>query len=59
MNIPVDADIANRLYAGILFDTGEFSHSNTSSQTLRVGADLIDCGADRILYLYRFSEQGL
>ena len=38
--------VADALYAGILADTGGFQFNNTTSEILRIGADLIDRGAD-------------
>lgn len=38
--------IANALYTGITTDTGSFKYESTSSETLRIAADLIDYGAD-------------
>ncbi len=42
----VDKKIANCLYTGISTDTGCFRYSNTTSQTYRMAADLVDLGAD-------------
>lgn len=39
-------DIATCLLTGLYTDTGSFMHQNTTSETLRVGADLIRFGAD-------------
>lgn len=38
--------IATNLYTGIMTDTGSFKYPSTSSQTHRVVAALIDCGAN-------------
>lgn len=46
MNIPVDRQISDCIYAGISTDTGCFKYSNTTSQTHRIAAELIDNGAD-------------
>ncbi|MGB3976610.1 MAG: bifunctional oligoribonuclease/PAP phosphatase NrnA [bacterium] len=46
MPIELAPDLANTLYAGILFDTGNFRFSNTSGNTLRIAAGLIDSGAN-------------
>ncbi len=45
METEIDADMATCLYTAISIDTGTFRYSNTSSDTLRVAADLIDHGA--------------
>lgn len=46
MKIEITADIANALYAGIIMDTGSFLNGNTTSQSMRISADLMDKGAD-------------
>jgi phosphoesterase RecJ-like protein len=42
----IDADIAECLYAGIMTDTGQFKHPNTTKNVHQVTADLIEIGAD-------------
>lgn len=42
----IDSAIAENLYAGIMTDTGQFKHPNTTKNVLLVSADLIDLGAD-------------
>ncbi len=42
----VDAEIAKAVYIGIAHDTGIFRYSNTSPETLRVVAELIEYGFD-------------
>ena len=42
----IDKDIAECLYAGIMTDTGNFKHPNTTKNVFTVCADLIDKGAD-------------
>jgi bifunctional oligoribonuclease and PAP phosphatase NrnA len=44
--VALDRDTAALLYAGMLFDTGGFRYSNTSSDTLRAAARLLDQGID-------------
>lgn len=46
MEITITRDIANCLYTGISTDTGCFRYNNTTADTLRVAADLLDFGAD-------------
>ncbi|MDA3846581.1 MAG: DHHA1 domain-containing protein, partial [Vallitaleaceae bacterium] len=41
-----DSAIATCLYTGIIYDTGIFKHSNTTSHTLNVAGELIDYGID-------------
>ncbi|HHT9154015.1 MAG TPA: DHH family phosphoesterase, partial [Candidatus Hypogeohydataceae bacterium YC40] len=38
--------IAEVLYVAIVTDTGRFTNQNTTSETLRIAANLIDCGAN-------------
>ncbi|WP_104734248.1 DHH family phosphoesterase [Hanstruepera ponticola] len=42
----IDKHIATCLYTGIMTDTGSFRFPSTTSDTLRVVAFLMDCGAD-------------
>ena len=52
----IDADSASCLYTAIMTDTGNFAYSNTTSDTLRIAAELLEDGADneRInRYVYR------
>ncbi|MGK7394819.1 MAG: DHH family phosphoesterase [Candidatus Cyclobacteriaceae bacterium M3_2C_046] len=42
----IDISIANCLYAGIMTDTGQFKHSNTTKNVHLVTADLIELGAE-------------
>ncbi|HEV8053327.1 MAG: bifunctional oligoribonuclease/PAP phosphatase NrnA [Chloroflexi bacterium] len=40
-----DGAVAASLMAGIVIDTGNFQHSNTTQRTLRAAADLVEAGA--------------
>lgn len=42
----MDVEIAKAVYIGIVHDTGIFKYSNTSPETLRVAAELIEYGFD-------------
>lgn len=42
----IDKDIAEALYAGIMTDTGNFKHPNTTKNVFLVCSDLIEKGAD-------------
>jgi phosphoesterase RecJ-like protein len=42
--VPFDKDIASCIYTGIATDTGCFKYSNTTAYTLRMAADMLDCG---------------
>jgi len=44
--VPVDRKMAALLYTGLIFDTGGFRHSNTSSETHRLAATLLDTGLE-------------
>jgi len=45
LDLPVDEQIASPLYCAIATDTGWFRFSSTTSETMRIIADLIDAGA--------------
>ncbi len=48
LGLPIDAldgDIAAVLMAGVVIDTANFQHPNTTPRTLRVGAELLAAGA--------------
>jgi phosphoesterase RecJ-like protein len=45
MGLPISRDAAANLYAAILTDTGGFRYGNTTAESLRSAADLIDAGA--------------
>ena len=44
LDIPIDIDIANAIYTGISTDTGNFSYSNTTSNTHLIAAKLLELG---------------
>ena len=46
LGIPMDNDLALCLYTAIFTDTGSFRYSNTTSESMRIAAALIDAGAD-------------
>ena len=50
LTIPKDA--ATALFGGIVTDSGRFQYGETSGNTLRVSADLLDLGADKE-YIYK------
>ena len=45
LGVPVDADVATRLYVGLVTDTGRFGYSNTDAAALRFAARLVEAGA--------------
>ena len=52
LKITLNKNIASCLYAAITTDTGNFSYSNTTPDTLRIAADILDTGID-LPYLNR------
>jgi phosphoesterase RecJ-like protein len=46
LGLPLTAQAATCLYTGLVTDTGRFSYSNTTPQTLGLGAELVRAGAD-------------
>ncbi|NLM44661.1 MAG: 30S ribosome-binding factor RbfA [Clostridiales bacterium] len=46
LDIPLDKDICQCIYTGIVTDTGQFQYSNTSSYTHEIVADLIRNGVE-------------
>jgi phosphoesterase RecJ-like protein len=42
----LDGAIAQNLVAGLVFDTANFAHSNTTPRTLRVASELVAAGAE-------------
>lgn len=46
LDVNIDTDIASCIYTGISTDTGCFRHSNATSNSYRVAADMIDRGAN-------------
>ncbi len=45
-DVQIDKEIATALYTAIMTDTGSFRYPRTDSETHRVTAHLIECGAD-------------
>lgn len=45
LGVTPDARVATCLYTAVLTDTGRFSYSNTTPETLRMAADMVDAGA--------------
>lgn len=46
LGVRITKDIAVNLYSAIAIDTGTFRYSNTNAEVLRVGAELIEAGAN-------------
>jgi phosphoesterase RecJ-like protein len=49
LNAPITKAIATNLLTTVMTDTGAFMHTNTTSNVLRVSADLMEAGADKPL----------
>jgi bifunctional oligoribonuclease and PAP phosphatase NrnA len=47
MDLPMSPDLATCLLLGLITDTQSFQTSSTSSESLRVAADLLDLGGDQ------------
>jgi phosphoesterase RecJ-like protein len=46
LGIPLTKEIATNLYCAIAVDTGTFRYSNTTADVLKVGAELVQAGAN-------------
>ncbi len=46
LGVPLDRDIALCLYTAIFTDTGSFRYSNTSPESMKISAELLQTGAD-------------
>lgn len=46
LKVPIDREIAACLYAAIVTDTGNLAYSNTTPDTLRIVAELLESGID-------------
>jgi len=49
MKIPVTPDIATCILTTIMTDTGAFMHTNTTSDVMRMSAEMMELGADKPL----------
>jgi phosphoesterase RecJ-like protein len=47
LDVPVDRDIATNLYTGVFTDTGSFQYSNSTPDTLRLAAELLEHGVPK------------
>lgn len=56
LGVEIDKHIANCLYTAIATDTGCFKYSNTTGDTLRAAARLLDLGCDSQMINYTFFE---
>ena len=46
LNAPITAPVANYIYLGLLTDTGSFNYPRTTSETYKIAAEMLLCGAD-------------
>lgn len=46
MGLPITREVAINLYVALMTDTGSFRYANTRGRTLRIAAELVDCGAE-------------
>ncbi len=46
LGLPITTDVASNLYVGLMTDTGSFRFRQTSADTFRAAAELVDAGAD-------------
>jgi len=46
LDVKLTPEIAEALYIALVTDTGRFQYANTTPKTLRVAAELVECGAD-------------
>lgn len=56
LNVEIDKDMATLLYTGIMTDTGSFNYSNANSDTFRVTAELLDCGAEAVYVCKKLND---
>lgn len=55
---PVDTDIASNIYGGILYDTGGFRHTSTTSKTMNIVSILMEYGIPFTdIYDYLFQQR--
>ena len=47
LDIAIDRDIATNLYTGLFTDTGSFQYANSTPDTLRLAADLLEYGVPK------------
>jgi bifunctional oligoribonuclease and PAP phosphatase NrnA len=47
LGVEVDRDIATNLYTGVFTDTGSFQYSNSTPDTLRMAAELLEFGVPK------------
>jgi len=55
-NIPLDMDMGECLYTGLVNDTGNFKHSNITKKTFTMAGDLLECGVNNSKVVREFME---
>jgi len=45
-NFPIDIEVANALYVGVLDDTGSFRYSSANREAFQLAGTLVECGVD-------------
>ncbi len=55
-NIPIDKNIAECIYLGLLTDTGSFNYQRTTGKTMRIAAEMIDKGIDFALICKKMND---
>lgn len=56
IGIKFDEKIATYIYTGIMTDTGSFNYSNTSPQTHRAAASLLEAGAQSLMVCKKLND---
>jgi phosphoesterase RecJ-like protein len=54
---PITVDAATALYVSLISDTGGFRHTNTNLEAMRLGADLVEAGANPAAIASRLEER--
>lgn len=44
--LPIDSDVAENIFAAIQADTGSFRYDNTTSESFKIAAEMMEAGAD-------------
>lgn len=57
LGVPIDPDMATNLYTAIVTDTGLFQYSNTTAQTHRLAAELLESGINLTDIHHRIFDQ--
>jgi phosphoesterase RecJ-like protein len=56
LGVVVTREIADALYTALVTDTGRFQYTNTSPKSLRLGADLVEAGAQAFMIFQHVYE---